>query len=506
MKGSLLLLVVAAFALVPAAASAQYTLADDANSVNVGHGGQSRIAVEYTSFCFALFACPTTQSVGSSNGVTFDDNSVICNDASGGELTRFACTKRPNTQVAGTNGNDSVNGSCLGTNSGLIFNGLGGNDEVSAGSCAGGAVDMGPGNDRAASGGTVNGGPGTDTVRGGPGNDVLDGGDGRDTVDGQAGTDTVRGGTGRDILVPGLGSGDVVEGGTDTDSGSYEDRDQPVAASLDNQANDGIAGENDLIASDVENLIGGAGDDTLIGDANPNDIDGGDGGDVIDGLGGPDFVDGGPGNDRITARDGAQDRVICGDGNDLAVTDEFDTVVACETVQASRELMPDVDADGVPAPADCDDRDARRRPGFTDKPGNDLDEDCTGGDAPFARVLSPVQSTFSTRGRRTRVLRLRVLAVPEGGTVELRCKPSRRRGCFRGVKRFRAPRGDELLNIRRPVRRSRLRNGAKLEVRVLDADSIGKVVEFTMRTRKLPRSRTRCLEPGKRSPGRCPRL
>jgi Putative metal-binding motif len=159
-------------------------------------------------------------------------------------------------------------------------------------------------------------------------------------------------------------------------------------------------------------MVGGAGDDMIVGGAVANEIEGGDGGDVIDGLGGRDTLGGGTGNDRITSRDGVQESVECGDGNDLAVTDEFDSALNCETVQASRELMPDVDNDGVPAPLDCDDRNASRRPGLPDKPGNRVDENCDGADTPFARVVTPVQSVFSTSGGRTRVLRLRVLDTP----------------------------------------------------------------------------------------------
>jgi RTX calcium-binding nonapeptide repeat (4 copies) len=487
MKLLVALLTVAAFAAAAPSASAQYILDDDPDEVIITPGNQSSVAVEYSRFCLPFpFVCSGNQSVSSANGVTFTNNSGIC--AQGADATQFTCTPaRATTRITGAAGGDRISGSCFGANSSLLFTGGGGDDEVST-TCSASTVDLGPGNDAATASGTIVGG------------------DGRDTLKGRGGADNLQGGAGRDLLIPGAGA-DTVSGGTEPDTGSYEDRTgaQPVTVSLDNVANDGQPGEGDNIGSDVENIVGGAGDDTLNGDANPNDIDGGDGGDVINPGGGPDFVDGGTGNDRITARDGAQDRILCGDGNDLAVVDAFDTVVACEDVQASRELMPDVDNDGVPAPADCDDRDGRRRPGFIDRPGNGVDEDCSGADAPYIRILSPVQSTFTTAGRITRVLRLRVLAVPEGGRVELRCSGGRARGCFRGVKRFRSRRGTERMNIRGPVRRSRLRTGARLEVRIRDADSIGKVVRFTMRTRKLPSSRSLCLVPGRRNPGRCPR-
>jgi Ca2+-binding RTX toxin-like protein len=167
-------------------------------------------------------------------------------------------------QVTGTTNADSVTGTCFGANSALTFSGLGGDDTVSAGSCTGSSVDLGDGNDTATAGGT-------DSIRSGTGADTLDGGDGRDTVDRQAGNDAVRGGGGRDLLIGGAGS-DVFEGGADTDSASFEYHTAAVNVTLDNQANDGQSGENDRVASDVENLIGGAGDDTLVGDAGANDI------------------------------------------------------------------------------------------------------------------------------------------------------------------------------------------------------------------------------------------
>ena len=176
-----------------------------------------------------------------------------------------------------------------------------------------------------------------------------------------------------------------------------------------------------------------------------------------------------------------QESIECGDGNDLAVTDEFDSALNCETVQASRELMPDVDNDGVAAPLDCDDRNASRRPGLPDKPGNRVDENCDGADTPFARVVTPVQSVFSTSGGRTRVLRLRVLDIPAGAVIQLRCKGGKKRNCFKGTKRFRIKRGAASKDIRGPVKGRSLKAKARLEVRVLAPDSIAKVVRYSMR-------------------------
>jgi hypothetical protein len=53
-----------------------------------------------------------------------------------------------------------------------------------------------------------------------------------------------------------------------------------------------------------------------------------------------------------------------------------DTVLGCSLVDASDELIADVDGDGATKPADCDDHNAGIRPGATDVPENGLDEDC----------------------------------------------------------------------------------------------------------------------------------
>jgi len=62
----------------------------------------------------------------------------------------------------------------------------------------------------------------------------------------------------------------------------------------------------------MENIIGGEGDDTLLGDSSVNDIDGGAGDDVIDGGAGDDMIDGGAGNDTIIVVNDGHTRTIDG--------------------------------------------------------------------------------------------------------------------------------------------------------------------------------------------------
>lgn len=169
--------------------------------------------------------------------------------------------------------------------------------------------------------GTGTGGPGNDTLTarsntqvrlaGGPGNDRVVGGSGNDYVQGNEGADVVRGGEGRDV------------------DEEYAAATGPLRITLDDVADDGRPGERDDIGSDVEDVVGGSGDDLLIGSAAANYLWAGAGGhDRVEGRGGDDQlaatddddeVIGGPGRDWISvsrgtavdARDGEADRIIC---------------------------------------------------------------------------------------------------------------------------------------------------------------------------------------------------
>jgi Ca2+-binding RTX toxin-like protein len=68
----------------------------------------------------------------------------------------------------------------------------------------------------------------------------------------------------------------------------YRDEVDPVAVSLDDVANDGSGPRDDNVHSDVEDILGGRGDDLLVGSDDANLIDGREGDDMILGLGGDD--------------------------------------------------------------------------------------------------------------------------------------------------------------------------------------------------------------------------
>ncbi len=123
-------------------------------------------------------------------------------------------------------------------------------------------------------------GSGNDSANGGAGNDILYGGNGDDNLNGGDGNDIIYGGNGDDVLLSGKG-------------------------------NDTIFGEdgNDVISINGDTIIdhgfsyvdGGAGNDTIYGDAREDTFLGGSGDDHLDGGMGDDILYGGEGNDYLYA-------------------------------------------------------------------------------------------------------------------------------------------------------------------------------------------------------------
>jgi hypothetical protein len=390
----------------------------------------------------------------------------------------------------------------------------------------------------------VNGGAGDDELTGGFGRDQLFGGPGADRLDGGAEADTLDGGPDGDLLTGGPGADDL-HGGDGFDAVTYAASLTPVSVSHDETADDGMPNEGDDVHSDVEDVRGTPGADTISLGPADDVIDAGAGDDVIDGGAGFDAYDAGPGNDTVNARDGNAERVDCGDGTDTATVDVVDRVVNCETVIASPALVADADGDGFAKGADCNDGDAAIHPGAVDTPDDGIDQDCSGADAtvldrdgdgfprpldcndgnaavhpgarevpgnqvdencdgrsdPFPYLGSPVARAFTVfPGRYTAITALAVEQVPAGATVEVRCGG---RGC--PYKRFHRhiKKRAKRLQLEPPFRHARLKPGARVEVRVTQAHTVGRDVVFVMQRRALPRIETLCLPPGKTEASAC---
>ncbi len=156
-------------------------------------------------------------------------------------------------------------------------------------------------------------------LSGSPFNDTLSGSAVRNFLWGCGGNDELFGLGGDDWLAGDCESGsrgaDVLNGGSGSDWVTYYTHSVRIEASLDGAAgNDGAAGEGDTIASDVENLSGGTGDDKLTGSEAGNRLDGHIGNDEVHGFGGDDVVFGNMGwrgpipgtdDDRLYGNSGA---------------------------------------------------------------------------------------------------------------------------------------------------------------------------------------------------------
>jgi Ca2+-binding RTX toxin-like protein len=186
---------------------------------------------------------------------------------------------------------------------------------------------------------TLEGGPGYDdlsagTATAGRAYNLLRGGEGGDALRGWSGVDVLDGGPGADELI----------GGPGRDRADYTSRTAPLTITLDGAANDGEVGEGDDV--DVEEVVGGAGNDHLTGSAAVDRLLGGAGDDTLDGLAGGDTLVGGPDDDVHNGGDGS-DTLVAGAAGDGV--DEYNGGASAfdEVTYAARSTAVTVDLDGA---------------------------------------------------------------------------------------------------------------------------------------------------------------
>ncbi len=347
----------------------------------------------------------------------------------------------------------------------------------------------------------------------GGGDDVLNAGPGNDIIDGGAGNDLLRGGHGTDIIA----------GGPGTDTATYDERtaSEPLSITLATAGDDGAPGENDTLAG-IENVVGGASNDVIVGDDGPNVLIGGSGVNTLSGLGGDDvivggdfrdIISGGPGSDQlfgggdddsIDAFDNEPDVVDCGPStDDDAQVDAGDQVVGCEYARRGDVPVPvDADGDGSVAGFDCNDADPLINPGATDIPGDGIDQNCDGFDEPLPLVAGKLRVDYVKNGRGFK--QLVVAELQAGSTVVATCKARVQRKCpFKRVA-LRAARAGASASFTKRLRRKRLPAGARIELRITAPGTVGRFVRFSIRGKADPRVSDLCLLPGSSVAKKCP--
>jgi Ca2+-binding RTX toxin-like protein len=269
------------------------------------NGGSGADTVKYTSALAGIIV-----NLGASSNQAKSSGST---DAAGIGIDQLIAIEN----VIGGNYGDSITGSSVAN----VLNGMAGNDSLTGGA----------GND------TLIGGDGADTayytdktgtvsvtlnsstvvnvsvagviedkisyienLQGGSGNDVFVGDSLANTLFGNSGNDSLTGGAGADTLRGGVGA-DTLNGGADSDTADYGDKAATVSVTLNGATivDVKIAGVNEDKISNIENIIGGSVNDTLVGDVLANTLIGNAGNDSLSGGAGNDFLRGGLGVDTL---------------------------------------------------------------------------------------------------------------------------------------------------------------------------------------------------------------
>ena len=197
---------------------------------------------------------------------------------------------------------------------------------------------IGDGNDNLLAGGEA-----ADTLAGGAGNDTLYG-DGLVGTSGSpsgpittyADVGTLGGVDGNDSLEGGLGD-DTLDGGGGIDTASYANAagDVSVTLTATSGSSSGADGNDALVS--IENIVGGAFNDLLTGNAGINSISGGAGADTIQGGAGDDTLNGGAGLDTASYANagGAVVVTLTATGGSSSGADGVDTLVSIENARGS---------------------------------------------------------------------------------------------------------------------------------------------------------------------------
>ena len=164
------------------------------------------------------------------------------------------------------------------------------------------------------------------TLIGNAQNNTIHGGDGNDSISAGLGADSLFGGKGNDTL----------NGGDGVDTADYSQIDTGVKIDPGGNKVTGLTSASKLLigtdkTSNIENALGGSGDDTLIASKNRSELEGGDGNDTLKGGGKSDTLYGGDGNDIVSAGSG-NDEIVGGDG---AGDDTYDGGAGIDTVRYS---------------------------------------------------------------------------------------------------------------------------------------------------------------------------
>jgi hypothetical protein len=158
----------------------------------------------------------------------------------------------------------------------------------------------------------------------------------------------------------------------------------------------------------------------------------------------------------------------------------------------------DVDGDGYPAGVDCDDHNRAIHPGATDRPGDKVDQDCSGSAARYGHLAPPIDARWSTHGAATRFTRLSAGALPAHVEITLACAGP---GCAFKTYRSKTAGATKHTDLLARLQRSKLRRGALITLRLAAAGHATTIIRW--RVGPPTRRATTCRAPGARKETAC---
>ena len=163
----------------------------------------------------------------------------------------------------------------------------------------------------------LNGGSGSNTLFGLDGADTLNGLGGDDFLTAGNGNDVVNGGAGNDTIFATIGDGnDSYRGGAGLDTYDLSQTSADAIVNLSTSSATSAQTGRDVVVQ-IENVVGGSGNDIITGTAAANSLVGGAGNDTILGGGGADRLEGGAGDDFLDGGTGSDTFVFApGFGHD----------------------------------------------------------------------------------------------------------------------------------------------------------------------------------------------
>lgn len=158
----------------------------------------------------------------------------------------------------------------------------------------------------------------------------------------------------------------------------------------------------------------------------------------------------------------------------------------------------DRDGDGFFAAVDCDDLSTAIHPGAVDQPGDRIDQDCNGKDAPYAQFAPHPNAVWKVVHGRIVFTRLTVDALPAGAAVKLTCAGT---GCPKQGYTATIASPTKRLDVAKRLKDAKLHKGARVELTLSRPGYITTIVRWTIG--KAPVATTLCRPPGAKKAKAC---